>query len=64
MISKKKFYLREGDELTGPFCSRADAERFLTLLDLFGEGHQGIDIVERCISISPTPPSEPQSDKS
>ncbi len=64
MIRRRKFYLREGDELTGPFCSRADAERFLKLLELFGEGRQGIEIVERRVSISPTSPPVLQDNKS
>ncbi len=38
-------YLREGEEYVGPFCAREDAERFLYLMDLFGAGHEGIEIV-------------------
>ncbi len=39
-------YLREQDEQVGPFDTRQDAERFLILLELFGAGREGIEIVE------------------
>ncbi len=42
----KLVYLREANEYVGPFASRGDAERFLTLMASFGESLEGIEIVE------------------
>ncbi len=39
-------YLREANEFVGPFASRGDAERFLTLMKLSGESLEGIETVE------------------
>jgi hypothetical protein len=39
-------YLREADTYVGPFGSRADAQRFLILMGLFGDRLEGIEIVE------------------
>jgi len=45
-MERKGIYLREKDELVGPFCSRGDAERFLIAMTLCGESLEGIEIVE------------------
>ncbi len=45
MTKRAGIYLREGEEYVGPFRAREDAERFLYLMDLFGAGHEGIEIV-------------------
>ncbi len=47
MKQKNRVYLREGDEHIGPFRGRADADRFLRLMELYGGGSQGIEIVEQ-----------------
>ncbi len=39
-------YLRESDEYVGPFATREDAERFLTLMLSSGESLEDIDLVE------------------
>ncbi len=41
-----RIYLREADEYVGPFCKRRDAERFLELMELFGESSEGIEVIE------------------
>jgi hypothetical protein len=40
------FYLLGGDEPHAPFQTRDDAERFLELMQAFGEDTEGIKIVE------------------
>ena len=45
-MKPKKIYLYERDEYVGPFQSRADAERFLALIALFGGTCRGIEVVE------------------
>ncbi len=44
-MGRKGIYLREQGEYVGPFCSLADAEDFLHLMDFFGESCEGIEIV-------------------
>ncbi len=39
-------YLRESDEYVGPFATREDAERFLTLMLSSGESLEDIELVE------------------
>ncbi len=39
-------YLREADEYVGPFATRGDAERFLTLMLSSGESLEDIELVE------------------
>ncbi len=46
-------YLREGDEYIGPFGSRGDAERFLTLMQFSGTIIEGIEIVEIASDLQP-----------
>jgi hypothetical protein len=45
-VRRTGIYLRENGEFVGPFQSRGDAERFLELMELFGESAEGIEIVE------------------
>ncbi len=44
-------YLREEDELVGPFNSRRDAERFLLLMELSGSSSKGIEIAELDLAV-------------
>ena len=53
MMRRTGIYVREGDEHVGPFSSRQDAERFLLLMELFGNNCEGIDIVELGIARRP-----------
>ena len=45
-LRTKKIYLHEADEYVGPFRSLKDAERFIALMEWFGESSEGIEIVE------------------
>ncbi len=45
-LSEKKIYLHEAGEYVGPFCRREDAEKFIALMELFGETREGIEILE------------------
>jgi hypothetical protein len=46
MAKERKIYLHEADEFVGPFFSRKDAERFILLMEWYGENSEGIEIVE------------------
>ncbi len=52
-MRKVGVYLREEEELVGPFYSRQDAEYFLFLMELLGTSSEGIEIVEIDIATRP-----------
>ena len=43
-MRKLGIYLHEGNEYVGPFRTREDAERFLILMESYGESREGIEI--------------------
>jgi hypothetical protein len=42
----KRIYVREGEESVGPFRAREDALRFIALIECFGVGSEGIEVIE------------------
>jgi hypothetical protein len=49
----KRVFVHEAGEYVGPFDSRADAERFVALIERFSGSREGISIVERSVETIP-----------
>ena len=45
-MTMKRIYIQEDQQRVGPFASRPDAEQFIGLIRRFGEGTEGIEVVE------------------
>ncbi|HYK91917.1 MAG TPA: hypothetical protein VE398_24335 [Acidobacteriota bacterium] len=55
----KGFYLREGGgQYAGPFESHGDAERFIQMMESFGESCDSVDIVETQDGVDDTTDSQ------